>query len=90
MAPRYDLGQRVIIRPVTGQVPTPRDAGLEPYAGKAGHITNYFWISKERNEIFYLYTVRIESEHKELVLHEDELDVFSALSTRKSKHKSAR
>lgn len=90
MAPRYELGQRVIIRPVTGQVPTPRDAGLEPYAGKVGQITDYFWISTARNEIFYLYTVRIESECKELVLHEDELNPVSAFSDRKSRHKGSR
>ena len=88
MAPRYELGQRVIIHPIGGQIPSPRDAGLEPYAGKVGQITDYFWISKEKNEIFYLYTVHIEPEHKEIVLHEDELDVFPAFSTRRSRHKS--
>lgn len=88
MAPRYEKGQRVIVRPVGGQIPSPRDAGLEPYAGRVGQITDFFWISKEKNEIFFLYTVRIEPEHKEIVLHEDELDVFPAFP-RKSKYKSS-
>ena len=83
MAPRYQVGQRVIIRPVGGQIPSPRDAGLEPYAGKVGQITNYYSINKAKNEIFYLYTVRLEPEHKEVVLHEDELDVFPTFHTRK-------
>lgn len=71
---RYEIGQKVIITPVReGQI-SPRDADLEPYAGKTGTISDYHWISHGPGaEVFHIYTVRIDPGDKDLVLHEDEL-----------------
>ncbi len=78
MAPKYEIGQRVVITPVKSQYLSPRDSGLEPYAGQSGKVTDYYWISKDRGaEVFYVYTVRIESDNKEVVLHEDELRAYA-------------
>ena len=74
MAPKYNIGQKVVITPVKNQHLSPRDSGLEPYAGQVGEVTNYHWISLNTAVgVFYIYTVRIETSHKEVVLHEDEL-----------------
>lgn len=76
MAPKYEIGQKVIITPVTNQHLSSRDSDLEPYAGQIGKVTDYYWISKERGaEVFYIYTVLTETDNKEIVLHEDELKV---------------
>ena len=76
MAPKYDIGQKVIITPVSNQHLSSRDSSLEPYAGQIGKVTDYYWISKERGaEVFYIYTVLTETDNKEIVLHEDELRV---------------
>lgn len=74
MAPRFKRGHKVIITPVkTGQL-SPRDVALEPYAGQAGKVVDYYWISlRQGTEVFYLYTVLMESDKKEIVVHEDEL-----------------
>ncbi len=72
MTAKYEKGRKVVITPVKSQ-PLLRDADLEPYVGKIGVITNCYSIQPGSREIFYLYTVRIEDEYKEVVLHEDEL-----------------
>ena len=51
-----------------------RDSDIERYAGQSGEVTDYYWISLNRGEVFYMYTVQIEASDKELVLHEDELE----------------
>ena len=73
MSPRYGIGQEVIITPVKGQVSS-RDSDLAPYAGKTGMITNYYSMSPAKGEVFYIYTVQIGEDDKEIVLHEDELE----------------
>jgi len=74
MAPKYKIGQKVMITPVRNQHLSPRDSNLEPYEGQIGKVTDYYWISKDRGtEVFYIYTVLIETENKEIVLHEGEL-----------------
>ena len=76
MAPKYKIGQKVIITPVKNQHLSPRDSDLEPYAGQVGEVTDYHWISPSTTVgVFYIYTVRIGTGHKEVVLHEDELEV---------------
>ena len=74
MAPKYEVGQRVIIMPVKNQPLSPRDSGLEQYAGRVGEVTDLHWLKRGIGEVFYLYTVRLEAERKEVVLHEDELE----------------
>jgi hypothetical protein len=75
MTSRYQIGQKVIITPVENQHLSQRDSGLEQYAGQIGEVADYHWISPNTaNETFYIYTIRIGSSHKEVVLHEDELE----------------
>ena len=73
MAAKYEIGQKVIITPVKNQHLSPRDSDLGAYAGKNGKVTDYHWISTGRSEVFYIYTVRTESDHEDIVLHEDEI-----------------
>ncbi len=75
MAARYQIGQKVIITPVKNQQLSTRDSGLDQYAGQTGEIANYHWLSPNTaKEAFYIYTVRIGTGHKEIVLYEDELE----------------
>ena len=75
MTPRYQKGQKVVITPVKTQELSPRDAALEPYAGQIGKIAEYYWISMGSSAgVFYIYTVIMEADKKELVVHEDELE----------------
>ena len=73
MAPKYTIGQKVVIAPPKNQKLSSRDSDIEVYAGQSGTVTNYYWISSNRGEVFYVYTVQIASGKKEVVLHEDEL-----------------
>lgn len=75
MAPKYQIGQKVVITPVKTQQLSPRDAALEPYAGQIGKVADYYWISLgSGGGVFYIYTVLMEADQKELVVHEDELE----------------
>jgi hypothetical protein len=74
MAPKYQVGQKVSITPVKAQPLSPRDAALEPYAGCVGRVNNFYWISPGSGSgTFYIYTVMMETDEKEIVVHEDEL-----------------
>lgn len=75
MAPKYDIGQKVTIMPVSNQHLSSRDSDLERYAGQTGEVMDYYWITLERGaKVFYVYTVRIGDGQNEVVLHEDELE----------------
>jgi hypothetical protein len=75
MAPKYRIGQKVVITPVKTQQLSPRDAALEPYGGQIGKVADYYWISLgSGGGVFYIYTVLMETDQKELVVHEDELE----------------
>ena len=77
MTPKYEIGQKVAIRPTKSKHLSPRDTALERYMGKSGEVTDYHWISLERGiKVFYIYTVRIKDSNKEVVLHEDELKAY--------------
>ena len=73
MAPKYNIGQKVIVTPIRKQPLSPRDSDIGEYAGKSGTVTDHYWISTGRGEVFYIYTVRMEADHKDIVLHEDEI-----------------
>lgn len=78
MTSKYAVGQKVIITPVHNQHLSPRDYDLEQYAGQIGEITDYYSITLDRGaKVFYIYTVRIGTSHKEVVLHEDELEAYT-------------
>jgi len=75
MDAKYKIGQKVIITPVKNQNSSPRDSALEPYAGQVGEVTDYHWINPSTAVgVLYIYTIRIVTGHKEIVLHEDELE----------------
>jgi len=74
MAPKYKIGQKVIITPVKHQQLSPRDSDIGSYAGQTSEVTDYYWISPNSVDAFYIYTVRIGTGNKEIVLHEDEIE----------------
>ena len=74
MTPKYKIGQKVVITPVRNRHLTPRDSGLEPYAGQIGEVVHYHWIAPDNGRVFYIYTARMETDGQEVVVHEDELD----------------
>ena len=77
MAPRYKVGQKVIITPAKNQSLSTRDYDIGPYAGKTGEVTDYYWVSLGMGtEVLYTYMVRLEDSNKEIVLHEDELEPY--------------
>jgi len=78
MAPKYEIGQKVIIKQVKDQHSSLRDSGLEPYAGRVGEVINYHWLCPSMGEVFYTYIVRLETDSKEIVLHEDEIKAHVA------------
>ena len=77
MAPKYEIGQKVIVTPVKNQHLSPRDSDIGAYAGRSGKVTDYYWISTGTGEAFYIYTVQMEAGHKDIVLHEDEIQAYS-------------
>jgi len=77
MAPKYEIGQKVIIAPVKNQHLSPRDSDIEPYAGQGGKVIDYYWIRPNTGEVFYIYTVRIETDRREIALQEDELAPYT-------------
>ncbi len=74
MNPKYEIGQKVIIKPVNDQPVSLRVSDIESYAGQIGEVSNYRWISPPTGQVFYIYTVRTGADYKELVLHEDEME----------------
>ena len=79
MIPKYQIGQKVRIIPAREQDLSSRNSELEQYAGQSAEIIDYYWISVDRGtKVFYIYTVRIDNNQKELVLHEDELEGYIA------------
>ena len=74
MAARYEIGQRVVIAPVSPQHYTPRDADIEGYVGQSGKVIDYYWVTMRRGEVFYIYCVEIGD--KEITLHEDEISPY--------------
>ncbi len=73
MSHRYDIGQKVTIKPVGEQPLGPRCCTIEPYVDQVGEIIDYYWISPRAGEIFYVYVVRAGGENKDIILHEDEI-----------------
>ena len=76
MVPRYMIGQKVVVVPPENSI-SPRDSSIEPFAGQVGKVIDYHWISM-RGQVFYVYTVKIGTDEKEMVLHEDELEPVMA------------
>ncbi len=73
MNPKYNIGQRVVIRPIKEQILSARDCTIEPYVGQIGQVTQYYWISPRAGEVLFIYEIRVLADNKEIVLHEDEI-----------------
>ena len=86
MQAKYEIGQKVTIKPVSEQSLSVRDSMLHKYAGLIGEIINYYWIRPPTGEFFYLYTVRIVTSNTEIVLYEDEME--NEPSSRSNRRKS--
>jgi hypothetical protein len=71
---KYEIGQKVVIKPVSDQPATKRETDIDSYNGQIGEISNYYWISPRTGQVFYIYNVRVGTDLKELVLYEDELE----------------
>ena len=76
MAPKYQIGQKVAIKPFKSEHTSLRDSGIEAYVGQIGEVTNYYWISPHGGETFYLYMVRVGTGYKEIALYEDEIEAY--------------
>jgi hypothetical protein len=76
MNAKYQTGQKVTITPLENQLLSPRDSNIEPYVGKVGKVIDYYWICPNTGEVFYIYTVQIEADQKEIVVYEDELEAY--------------
>jgi hypothetical protein len=74
MQPKYTIGQKVIIQPLSEPGPTHREAEVNRYAGQVGEVTDFYWISPLAGKFFYIYNVRVGAERKEVVVYEDEME----------------
>ncbi len=84
MSVEYEIGQKVTIAPVSEKSLSPRDSDLRQSAGLTGEITNYHWIRPPTGKVFYLYTVRVSTSNKEVVLYGNE--ILPIQSTQQSRH----
>lgn len=74
MTPRYQVGQKVVIKPINDGPSSTRDSALSNYLGQIGKISDHHWIiSNQDSKVCYIYTIVADSDNKEIVLHEDEL-----------------
>jgi len=80
--PRYQVRQKVVIRPPSSRSSDPRDATLDKYAGQVGTITDYYWITTHLSGVVYIYSVKVDPDDKEIVLHEDEIEGLTSVSPR--------
>ncbi len=75
MSPKYEIGQKVTITPVESQRLSTRGSDLGGYAGQSGQVIDYYWLSTGADNL-YIYTVKTETDNREIVLHEDEIQVY--------------
>jgi hypothetical protein len=74
MDPKYAIGQKVKIQPVSEQGVTTREDEINEFAGQVGRVADFYWISPRTGEIFYIYNVRVDNKRKEVVVYEDEIE----------------
>ncbi len=74
MPTKYEIGQRIVIKPVSEQDLSVRESAIRPYVGQTGEISDYHWIEPPTGQVFYLYTVRVGTGDKEIILYEDEIE----------------
>ena len=78
MEPEYQIGQKVIVKRFETKLPSAGDADIGQYESQSGTVTNYYGISPNRGEVFFIYTVKVGANQKEIVLHEDEMKLDKA------------
>jgi len=78
MESKYQIGQKVIVKQFKTKLPSARDFDIGQYANQSGVVTHYHWISPSRGEVFYIYTAKIGTGQREIVLHEDEIKADKA------------
>ena len=83
MEPKYNIGQKVIVKPAKNKSQSARDSAIGHYAGQSGTVTNFYWISPSRGKVFYIYTVQFGTGQKEIVLHEDEIETDTLKARKK-------
>ena len=76
MNPKYEIGQKVVLRQNKSQSLLSRDCTIEPYVGQVGQVSDYYWISPRGGEVFYIYIVRVGAGYTEVTLHEDEIEAY--------------
>jgi hypothetical protein len=74
MGPKYAIGQKVIIHPVSEKGFSQRESDVTAYAGQVGQVSNFYSISPSAGQIFHIYRVRVGPEKKEIVVYEDEME----------------
>ncbi len=72
--PRFAMGQRVIIKPVSESGTSQRENDINQYAGQVGEVSKYYWISPRTGQVFYIYNVRVGEQKREIVVYEDEME----------------
>ena len=72
--PRYVVGQRVTIQPVSEKGISQREGDVDQYTGKEGKVSNYYWISPRTGQVFFIYKVLVDEGRKEIVVYEDEIE----------------
>ena len=74
--PRYIKGQKVLIKAVSDKGTTQREANISEYAGQVGEVSNFYYINPRTEQIFFIYKVLVgkETNKKEIVVYEDELE----------------
>ena len=78
MVAKYGKGQKVVIKPVAAESLSPRDSDIAQYAGQSGEVTDLYSISPRTGEVFYIYMVRVETDNRAIVLHEDEIQPYTS------------
>ena len=76
MEPKYKIGQNVIVRPTKYPAVPPKDADIGQYAGRTGKVLNYHYIQPSKGKVFFIYTIRLGEDMKEVILYEDELSPY--------------
>ena len=74
MGPKYSIGQKVIIHPVSEKGLTQRESEVSAYAGQVGQVSNFYSISPSAGQIFHMYKIRVGTQRKEIVVYEDEME----------------
>jgi hypothetical protein len=74
MEPKYGIGQKVIIQPLSEPGPTQRENDIQRFSGQIGEVRDFYWIDPPTGQLFYIYNVIVGKEKNEIVVYEDEME----------------